>query len=685
MAEKPASELVQNLKAQLQACAGWNGDELDKHRRESIAYYHQRRRGDEVPGRSQVISGDESAMVEANLAQMLDAYTSDRICEYHARGAADKVQAQYESDAVTYYVMQANNGWLVLASAIKDALQMRLGVVKAWIEKRRRVRYESYTKVDELALGELLNRPGLECKVLNKWTPEDGRLELRCYWTEKKFRVEGVPAECFFVPKNWSSHDLQTIPFCAEWHVDTRADLIALGFPKAKVNRLQAVGQPPNRGEYRNAQQETGSHRSADKSQDLIEWYEIYTLLDKDGDGIAERRRMALVWKDNELLEDEAVNIVPYGAGNALLNQHRLIGIDLHDKLKQTSDKTTGLERALLDNVNATSKNRTASLDGVVNDQDLSDGRVNGNLRVNRRFVSDVRQAVMAFTIPDTSANILANLQAVKAQRAEAGGAALDMSTGAMQLNDRMGSEGVDRVYSVMEMLAAHMTRNIGHTLIRSVWLVAHATLREQWNEPVPLEATAGVQTVPTKWLERLCVTVKPGMSPGERQRLANALAKYLDWQVALAKEGLDEVLVYMEGFYKALMDWGRVVEIPHPDQYFRNPASPEALKAIKDKQAAAAQLEAQKRELMQQAVGLEQLRTAFDKYKQDTELVFKYWAKVMDVQVKEAEIVGRATTELLTADQRAQAASGGAPTSDSAGAGGPEASGGAQREPDSD
>lgn len=677
MAGKAATELVQNLKAQLQNCGGFGGDELDKHRRESMAYYFQRRRGDEVAGRSQVVAGDESAMVEANLAQMLDAYTSDRICEYHSRGAVDKQQAQYESDAVTYFVMGANNGWLVLSSAIKDALQMRLGVVKAWIEKRRRVRYETYTKVDALALAELLNRDGLECKVLNTWTPEEGRLELRCYWTDKRFRVEGVPVECFLYPKNWSSHDLQSIPFCAEWHLDSRADLIALGFPEKKVNKLAAVGQPPNRGEFRNPQEMQAAHRSADKSQDLIEWYEIYTLLDKDGDGIAERRRMALVWKDNELLEDEPVNVVPYGAGNVLLNQHRLTGIDLHDKLKQTSDKHTGLERALLDNVNATSKNRTASLDGVVNDQDLADGRVNGNLRVNRRLVADVRQAVMAFTIPDTSANILANIQAVKAERAELGGAALDMSSGNMQLNDRMGSEGVDRVYSVMEQLAAYMTRNIGHTLIRSVWLVAHATLREQWNEPVPLEAAEGIQPVPSKWLERLCVTVKPGMSPGERQRLANALAKTLDWQVSLAREGMDEVLVYIDGFYKALMDWGRVVEIPHPEQYYRNPASPEAMQAIKDKKAAAQQIEQQKRELMQQAVGLEQLRTAFDKYRQDTELVYKYWAKVMDVQVKEAEIVGRATTELLSNEQRDAAANGAPPAAANTDGGGADAGGG--------
>jgi hypothetical protein len=255
----------------------------------------------------------------------------------------------------------------------------------------------------------------------------------------------------------------------------------------------------------------------------------------------------------------------------------------------------------------------------------------------------------MAFSVPDTSANILANIEAVKRERAELGGAALDMASAPLQLNDRMGSEGVDRVYSVMEQLAAYMTRNIAQTLVRGVWLLAHATLREGWAEPVPVYVDGKWQSpIPTQWPERACVKVNPGMSPGERSRVGAALKQFLDWQVALAREGMDEILVHVDGFYKCLTAWGRVMEIPLPEQYWRDPSSDEAKAALESKQKAAARDREQKERLMQTALGLEQLRTAFDKYKQDTDLQFRYYKEVLGAEVEEAKIAGSATVELL-------------------------------------
>lgn len=656
------SELVQSLKQQLQHCAGFEGDELSANRKQALDYYFQRLRGDEQPGRSAVVSGDLSAMVEANLAQMMEAFTSGRVCDFDPLDAPDKEQAALESDAVTYFVMKKNNGWLTLASAIKDALGLRNGIIKAWIETRREVRYETYSKVKTQEVRtELMHRPGIECSQVGQWKPADGLLQLKCLRTVRIFRCDAVALENFLYPKDYDSLDLQRIPFCAERHITARSELVALGFAAEVVNKLKATRvRIDTAGQARNPRSiGPVGPKPADKSQELVEWFEIYDLRDQDGDGIAERRRSVLAWADGELLADEPVNVVPYATGVALLNQHRLTGISLHDKLKQTQDKHTGLERALFDNVNASNKNRTASLDGAVNADDLADGRHNGNIRINPRKVADVRQAVMAFAVQDTSANILQNIEAVKRERAELGGAALDMASGPMQLNDRMGSQGVDRVYSVMEQLAALMTRNIAATLIRNTWLLAHATLREGWRDPVPIQrAGAWESPVPQKWRERDMVTVKPGMSPGERTRLQNALGKMLDWQVMLAEKGMDEVLVYIDGFYKLIMDWARVAEVPLPEQYFRNPQSPESKQAAQAKQQAAAQQQAQKQKLMQQAIGLEQLRTAVEKYSGDADRQFKYWDAVLKAEIEEAKIVGSATVELVKAkdSNRAQA-----------------------------
>jgi len=61
-------DLVKKIQQQLINCIGYQGDELQKAREEAYNYYFQRPRGDEVEGRSSIVTGDLSSMVEGNLA-----------------------------------------------------------------------------------------------------------------------------------------------------------------------------------------------------------------------------------------------------------------------------------------------------------------------------------------------------------------------------------------------------------------------------------------------------------------------------------------------------------------------------------------------------------------------------------------------------------------------------------------
>lgn len=646
------NEVLSAVRNQLTRCAGFDGDEEATAREKALNYYFQRPRGDEVAGRSHYVSGDVSAMVEANLAQMLDAFSSDSIAEFEPLGAEDETQAQLESDAVRYFVMSKSNGFTELAMAIKDALLLRNGVMKVWVEEKTQTRTKSFTDVSPEALVELTNQPGVETKVL-KYDPEARTLQLRITRRSREFQCRALPIENFLYIADYDSLNLQDIPFCAERHVDRRSDLILLGFPKSKVEGLTA-----HRTDYktdanaRNPRKQSVDSKGVDKSQDPIEWYECYVLIDKDGDGISERRKICI--SGETLLSDEPAFLVPYAAGTAILNPHRFKGISLYDKLKQVQDMNTGLGRALFDNVNTVTKNRIAYLDGKANVDDVSDGRTNGAIRVKPN-VADIRTAIMPFQVPDNSVSILQNIEFQNRQRAELGGAALDMQTAQMQIGgDRMGSQGLDRAFSVMEQLASMMTKNIAATLIRSTFLLAHATLREWFDEPVPVKRNGQWESpIPSKWPERHCVQVKPGMSPGERTRRANTLMQILNSQIALAEKGMDEVLVNIDGFYKTLMDWARISEVQNPEQYFVDPQSPQARQAMQSKQAAAQQQEQMKKALMQQAIGLEQLRTALDKYAGDADRQFKYYDAVLKAEIEEAKIAGKATTELLKAKQQ--------------------------------
>jgi hypothetical protein len=645
------AELVQKLRQQLQACAGFDGDELAKSREQALDYYFQRPRGDEVIGRSRVVSGDVSAMVEANLAQMLEAFTTDDIVEFHASGPEDEDQAELESVAVTDFVMGQNPGYIQFATAIKDALLLRNGICKVWAEQQVKIRTERFTNVQDEAIGEILKglaAAGVECKVTGY---KDGNLTVRCTQRRQVFRCEALPPENFLYVHDWDSLDLQAIPFCAERHVEPRSNLLELGFPRSKVDKLPKYQQRTGeiQGAARNPKKWMQAAVGIDASQDLVEWFECYALMDSDGDGISERRK--LCFAQTSVLANDPVNLVPYAAGTAVLNPHRFLGVSLFDKLKQVQDLNTGLQRALMDNVNTTNKNRLAYLDGRVNVDDLADGRTNGALRVKN--TENVQSAVMAFSVPDTSANILRNIESQKATRTELGGASLELASGQLQIGDRVGSEGIDRAYSVMEALAAMMTKLIAASLIKQTFALAHATLRESFNTEVNLKRHGKwLSAVPAKWPERTRLTVKPGMSPGERQRRAAALMQILESQIALAREGMDEVLVNIEGFYAVLMDWCRAVDIHNPEQYFRDPASPEAKQALQSKQTQAKAAEDQKRALMQQAIELEQIRTALGKYKADQDTVFKYFEAVLGAEIEEAKITGAAVVDIIKAKQ---------------------------------
>jgi hypothetical protein len=133
-----------------------------------------------------------------------------------------------------------------------------------------------------------------------------------------------------------------------------------------------------------------------------------------------------------------------------------------------------------------------------------------------------------------------------------------------------------------------------------------------------------------------------------ERTRRSQALNSILSMQTNLAREGMDEVLVNMDGFHHALIDYARAMDLPNPEKYFLDPMDESSIKARDLKSKSSARERDMQNRFLQQTIQLQQLETAFAKYKQDTDLQFKYWQQVLESEIKEAGIVGDATTQLL-------------------------------------
>jgi hypothetical protein len=649
-------KLAESVKRLLGDCVGYSGDELTDSRKSAYDYYFQRPRGDEIVGRSNVVTGDLSAMVEGNLAMMVQPITAKRIAEFCAYDAQDEEQAQLEGDCVKEMIFDRNNGFIETASAIKDALLLRNCVVKVYVDERTHRSKVRRENVSPEIIPDVLEKIGTV--TIHKYDAESRSLSATVEKTTRKFRVESIATENFLFPRNWHRQDLEGIPFCAERHVESRSTLVERGFDKNLVAQIKRWNAPSNNAsDSRLPYNLSLSVRvEIDKSQELVEWYECYVMMD-DGDGAATLHNIAIA--DSIILDDdEEVTMVQYATGIAIINPHTFIGISLYDKLKGVQDASTALNRALFDNLNATNKNRVSYLDGVVEEGDITDGRVNGGIRVNPERVQDVRAAVAAFAVQDTTANILMNIEHQRKIRSEMGGATLDMATGQMQLNDRLGSQGLDRAYSVMEQLAQFMTQVIANTLIRQMYIIGHEVLRTQWREPIKFKRGKEWLTVdPSKWAMRENVKINIGKSANERTRIAMVLDSLMQKQILLAQNGMEEILIDVQAFYNALVDWLRINDIEIPERYLLDPRTPQAVEAFKKKHAGMQAAAAKQDALLQQSIGLEQLRTAFEKYKTDAELQFKYYELVINTQVKEAELTTSTVVDLTKARADAKAA----------------------------
>jgi hypothetical protein len=640
-------DLLRIVSAQLDDCGGYlDGDTRSEAHKLALDYYYMRPRGDEVPGRSQVVDGSVSAMTEAVASQMLDAFMSPNLVSFDPEYGDDTAQAALETDAITYIVMGGPGGFVAFAEAVKDALLHDNGIIKVWLDDRSTERERVYRNVTAEAYAELMrDRRGVRLEKI-EW--KRGTLRYSELRSKKKIRISSVAPENFFFTAEWHDHDLDRIPMLAERHVETRGQLAEWpGFDPAVIDKLTPVVDSGTVSTARNRKGSTAPrNRAPDRSLDVIEWYESYPLVKN------ERRKVCFV-PNRGILRDEPAPIQPYSIGTAIIAPHRVAGVSLFTKVKQSQDSRTAFKRSLHDNANAANKSRTVFLEGKANQDDLEDGRVNGNIGVTG--VMDVRQAVAALVVPDISAGILANLENEKRDRAELGGAALDMASGQAQIADRVGSQGVDRVYSVMEQLAGTMTRTIAETLVRPVYAKVHAMAREYLDEPITLKHKGQwISVNPAEWSERERMTVKVGLSPGQRRRLVESLTFILNTQIQLAQQGMTGVLVSMPTFHATLMDWANAAEVNNADRYYVDPSSDESQKAQAERAKAAAGEKAAQQRLMDMALGLEQMRVALEKRNADADRVLEYFKAILTAEGKEAEIVGKATTEFELARRKA-------------------------------
>ena len=632
---KPMSDedLVQHCKDEMASSTGGSTENSDGDEDVSLAldYYYGR-----LPGLSKAKAKDRNASrfvsqdvmdgIEATVAEIMPTFVTDEIGFYEPEDERDEDSARAETDIVNYLFMEEYDGYTLLVTALKDALLHRNCTVKAFWDERVEVEYETFEDVPELALAQILEPTAEDQKVdvieqsITEEADPDARqlvevakndpallgglapaqqqqavdvlMQSQAKYTIKIKRtttvgrpvIMGVPPEQVRVNEDHTSPYLHNCRFCSHESLETRGSLIAQGFDPELVMDLSEATSDALLSESRNRNNDTtGGSSTSNKLAQLVEIQECYPLVDFDGDGIAERRKVVL--SGEKLLSNEEWEDVNLIGGATGIIPHKYKGLSMFDRLKSIQDAKTPIVRAIIDGTMLSSNPRLGVITGQANLDDILTSRTGGVVR------ADTQNSVFEMPNPQVPQSSYSMLQFMDGIRRERGGGAIDSATQAQSVSGDT-AHGIERVMSVMELGGAMMARTMGETMVRGVFIQLHNIIRK--NHKGLLQAKIGgkwVSSTPSEWKKRTHVSIQVGSSHAERARQSAVLTNVIALQKELAAS--QSAMFSEEKSYTAITDAVRLGGIKSPDRYFVDPTSDEGRAASDGKAKQSAEMQA--------------------------------------------------------------------------------------------
>jgi hypothetical protein len=158
-------ELLAHIEREEAACIVHFTSLLSEQRRKAMQYYYGQPYGNEVEGRSQVVTTEVKDAVEGILPSLMAMFTaSDEIVRFEAQKPDDEEAASQATDYVNYVFSRLNNGFLALYCLFKDALLQKNGYVKVYWENYEDQGKEEYEDLSDAEFEHLLNEEELELR-----------------------------------------------------------------------------------------------------------------------------------------------------------------------------------------------------------------------------------------------------------------------------------------------------------------------------------------------------------------------------------------------------------------------------------------------------------------------------------------------------------------------------------------
>ena len=420
--------------------------EYASDRIKALDYYLGEPFGNEIEGKSQVVSTETADTIEQIMPSLMRIFCgSDKYVRFAPRNAEDAEAAEQISDYVNYIISHDNNGYRIIDAWLRDALLFKLGVVKFYYDETTTIEEAEYEGLTEAELAKLLENPDIDVvaqsetvtEIVNEMgmlqpVTESYDIKVKISKKSGKVKIENVPPEEFIF--NRRAKSLEDARFISHRTTMTVSDLVSMGFDEDEIIEHAGTAQVENEVERDVRFGDIGNGVEtdpADDSQRLVPVFDSIVLMDADGDGISERRRILSIGDTGaHILENEVTDIIPFAVISPILMPHRLVGRSIFDLTKDLQQIKSVLMRQYLDATYLTVNPRTVAVEGQVNFDDLLDGTAGGIVRVRN---AGAVQMLSGTGVGNEIQPLMGYLDSVKEQRTGMSKASQGLDSNALQ------------------------------------------------------------------------------------------------------------------------------------------------------------------------------------------------------------------------------------------------------------
>jgi|TARA_R100000084_G_scaffold104068_1_gene60395 hypothetical protein len=588
MAKKKISndELASQLSQEIEQATGHMNSELSSQREDAMKYYLGEKFGNEIDGRSEIVTTDVRDTIEYIMPSLMRIFTThNHVAEFEPQGPEDVEMAKQATEYVNYVFNKQNNGFKVLYDSFKDALISKTGIIKHYWEEKTEVNTENYNNLTDIEYQSILANDELEVLEHTETIVQEGQADengmmispdimmhsAKVKRTKKsgQVRILSVPPEEFLISRR--AVDIESAQFICHRVKKTVSDLILEGYNRKIVEDLPTYSQ---------SQAEWNQERLARFSYDddsippdegvgaskQVWLEECYVRIDYDGDGIAELRKITK--GGNVILENVEIDYIPFSSICPLPIPHKFYGMSVADTVKDIQLIKSTIVRNLLDNMYLTNNARYAVLAGQVELDDLLTSRPGGIVRMRSP------NAVQALPTPQVQPYAFEMVKYLDQVREERSGVSkMTQGLNPDVLTSHVTSGAVSAATESAMQRVELIARIFAETGIKDVFrciyqLVQRYEDRQKMfylnNKFVPIDVS--------RWKEKLHCTVNVGIGSGSQQTKMKAMSSIMQILSALVQQGGMGTLVSPDNLYNAISEYIEQSGYKNADTFISNP-----------------------------------------------------------------------------------------------------------------